>query len=134
MSKRSLLGIIEPSTFRQNVVEIVALIPDGRVLSYGDVATLAGSARAARAVGTILKTANEDLPWHRVINSTMAVSGSHFDGRPLRQIQLLQAEGHTIGHQGRIHDPTCRWPLEDAYDAWHASGASTPLQTRPDDE
>lgn len=124
MTRKNLLGPdLEPSRFRRNVVEIVALIPDGKVLSYGDVATLAGSARAARAVGTILKTAEEDLPWHRVINAQMSISGSNFGGRPLHQVRLLQSEGHQIGHNGRLGDASARWPIEDALAAWEASKA-----------
>lgn len=111
----------DPAGFRARVIAIVQLIPHGRVLSYGDVATLAGSARAARAVGSILKTASEDLPWHRVINGQMAISGSHFDGRPLLQLRHLQAEGHVIEHNGRLQDRSARWPLEEAFDALQAS-------------
>lgn len=114
----------DPEGFRARVIAIVQLIPHGRVLSYGDVATLAGSSRAARAVGSILKTASEDLPWHRVINGQMAISGSRFDGRPLLQVRHLQAEGHVVGRNGRLQDVGVRWPLEEAYDAFHASQAS----------
>lgn len=123
MTRDDTFAKLEPAQFRQNVVEIVALIPDGRVLSYGDVATLAGSTRAARAVGTILKSIGDALPWHRVVNRDLCVSGSNFDGRPLHQVQRLQGEGHTVGHQGCLQDRSTRWPLEEAFDAWGASKA-----------
>lgn len=109
------------SDFRARVVQIVELIPAGKVLSYGDVATLAGSARAARAVGTILKTATEDLPWHRVVNGQMSISAGVIIGRPLLQLQRLQAEGLTMGKGARIQNGDARWPLEDAYDALQAA-------------
>jgi len=123
MSTEERLAKLEPAQFRQHVLEIVELIPAGYVLSYGDVATLAGAARAARAVGTILKSTGDTLPWHRVVNRDLCISGSHFDGRPLHQVQRLQAEGHTVGHQGCLQDRSRRWPLEDAFDAWRASKA-----------
>ena len=54
--------------FRDRVFAVVRGIPPGSVLSYGDVARLAGNPRAARAAGSVLKT-NYDLgvPCHRVI-------------------------------------------------------------------
>ena len=57
-------------TFPQRVWHIVASIPEGYVTTYGDVARLAGSPRAARQVGGVLKRLPEGstLPWHRVVN------------------------------------------------------------------
>ena len=57
-------------TFPQRVWHIVASIPEGYVATYGDVARLAGSPRAARQVGGVLKRLPEGstLPWHRVVN------------------------------------------------------------------
>ena len=57
-------------TFREKVFEVVRKIPKGEVLSYGEVARRAGRSRAARAVGSILKTNfNPAIPCHRVIRS-----------------------------------------------------------------
>ena len=57
-------------SFPQRVWQIVAAIPEGYVTTYGDVAKLAGSPRAARQVGGVLKRLPEGstLPWHRVVN------------------------------------------------------------------
>lgn len=57
-------------TFPQRVWHIVASIPEGYVTTYGEVARLAGSPRAARQVGGVLKRLPEGstLPWHRVVN------------------------------------------------------------------
>ena len=57
-------------TFPQRVWQIVASIPEGYVATYGDIAHLAGSPRAARQVGGVLKRLPEGstLPWHRVVN------------------------------------------------------------------
>ncbi|ARF51213.1 cysteine methyltransferase [Pantoea stewartii subsp. stewartii DC283] len=56
--------------FKQRIWQIVAAIPPGKVTTYGDVALLAGSPRAARQVGGVLSRLPEGstLPWHRVIN------------------------------------------------------------------
>jgi alkylated DNA nucleotide flippase Atl1 len=45
-------------TFADRVLSIVQRIPAGRVATYGDIARLAGRPRAARAVGTVMRTAS----------------------------------------------------------------------------
>ena len=57
-------------SFRQRVFHVVAAIPYGQVTTYGDIARLIGSPRAARQVGGVLKRLPEGstLPWYRVIN------------------------------------------------------------------
>lgn len=112
-------------SFKERVLEIVQLIPHGRVLSYGDVATLAGHARAARAVGTLLKHNGQDVPWQRVVNTQLRISGGGRGGRAFQQRTLLQAEGLEFSDTGRITTPDARWPLEEAWDAWHAAGGAT---------
>lgn len=57
----------EHDSFPQRVWQIVASIPEGCVTTYGEVARLAGSPRAARQVGGVLRRLPEGstLPWHR---------------------------------------------------------------------
>jgi methylated-DNA-protein-cysteine methyltransferase-like protein len=80
-------------TFPQRVWHIVASIPEGYVTTYGDVARLAGSPRAARQVGGVLKRLPEGstLPWHRVVNRHGDISLTGPDLQ--RQRQALLAEG-----------------------------------------
>ena len=80
-------------TFPQRVWQIVASIPEGYVATYGDVAQLAGSPRAARQVGGVLKRLPEGshLPWHRVVNRHGDISLTGPDLQ--RQRQALLAEG-----------------------------------------
>ena len=54
--------------FSQRVCSIVADIPKGRVMTYGQLAAIAGNARAARIVGGIAHFGDPSLPWHRVVN------------------------------------------------------------------
>ncbi|QEE62266.1 DNA-binding protein [Salinibacterium sp. dk2585] len=54
--------------FATHVLGIVAAIPPGRVMTYGDVASVLAS-RGARVVGNILATSGSDLPWWRVIRA-----------------------------------------------------------------
>ena len=81
-----------PSPFRNNVFRVVAKIPRGSTLTYGEVAARAGSPRAARAVGSILKTNfNPKIPCHRVIRCDGSLGGYNRGAR--RKIALLKNEG-----------------------------------------
>ncbi|AGK54157.1 MGMT family protein [Bacillus sp. 1NLA3E] len=58
-------------TFTERVIYIIQQIPSGKVMTYGQIASLAGSPRGARQVVRILHSMSEKyhLPWHRVINA-----------------------------------------------------------------
>ena len=63
-------------TFKEKVFSIVAEIPRGKTLSYGEVAFRAGSLGASRAVGNILsKNYNPNIPCHRVIRKDGGLGG-----------------------------------------------------------
>ncbi|EDF1434220.1 methylated-DNA--[protein]-cysteine S-methyltransferase [Salmonella enterica subsp. enterica serovar Enteritidis] len=96
-------------TFPQRVWQIVASIPEGFVTTYGDVARLAGSPRAARQVGGVLKHLPEGstLPWHRVVNRQGAISLTGPDLQ--RQRQALLAEGVVVSGSGQIDLQRYRW-------------------------
>ena len=120
------------SPFVTAVLTIVGLIPAGRVLTYGDVATLAGHPRAARAVGGILRALTDDeLPWHRVVNAAGGISVGGDPSRPLRQIRWLQAEGIAVARNGTLDLTAARWPLLDAASA--ATDAGIAVAVRRDD-
>ena len=54
--------------FARRVMHLLRQVPPGRVITYGDLARLAGRPGAARAVGNIMREATEPgLPYHRVI-------------------------------------------------------------------
>ena len=53
---------------------ILALIPPGRVVSYGQVADLAGLPGRARLVGKVLRETDKVLPWHRVLGAAGTIS------------------------------------------------------------
>src|SRR5512139_504983 len=85
-----------PTLFAKRVLAAVRRIPPGRVSTYGDIATLAGSPRAHRAVGSILRECRDPgTPCHRVIAAGGALGGF---GRDLNlKRELLRAEGHVVG-------------------------------------
>jgi len=83
--------------FTKQVIIIIRSIPSGQVLSYGDIAKMAGNPRAARQVSRILHSMSEkyNLPWHRVINGKGEISIKDEQGAK-EQKHLLELEGHTF--------------------------------------
>ena len=78
-----------------SVWKVVSEIPSGHVLTYGEVARLAGLPRAARRVSQALRRAPRDmeLPWHRVINSQGKISFPEDSSGWKRQKDKLENEG-----------------------------------------
>ena len=67
---------MQQKSFKEKVLAVVRKIPKGQMLSYREVARLAGSSRAYRAVGnTLNKNYNPAIPCHRVIHSDGSFGG-----------------------------------------------------------
>ncbi len=81
--------------FKQRVEALVAQIPRGRVMTYGQIAGLCGNARAARIVGGIAHYGDPNLPWQRVVNKTGGLASGYPGGREGHK-QILEAEGVII--------------------------------------
>ena len=77
-------------SFHQKVVKVIKKIPRGKVATYGQIAALAGSPRAARQVVRALHTSSdkEKLPWHRVINSKGYISLKPNSGYEIQKAML----------------------------------------------
>ncbi|MBN7795197.1 MGMT family protein [Parahaliea mediterranea] len=94
----------------QRIWQVVALIPPGKVATYGDVARHAGLPGAARRVGYALRQlpAGSRIPWHRVINAQGRISLPAGTGGEYTQRERLEAEGVAfIG--GKIPLRSYRW-------------------------
>ena len=94
--------------FRARVLAAVRRIPAGRVATYGDIAAAAGSPRASRAVGNIMRECKSaGVPCHRVIAAGGRIGG--FGGSVQLKRELLRAEGiPVIGSRVREF-ATRRW-------------------------
>lgn len=82
------------ASFKHKVCQLMAQVPLGRVVTYGDLAGLAGQASAARIVGGIAHFGDPDLPWHRLVNRFGGLASGFHGGRETQR-QLLEAEGVT---------------------------------------
>ncbi|MDR1088477.1 MAG: MGMT family protein [Coriobacteriales bacterium] len=94
------------STFFKRVYGIVAQIPRGRVVSYGQIAARLGRPRGARSVGWALSVCPEELPWQRVVKADGSVTGGVWT--ELRR-ELLADEGVEFLLDGRVDMDACRW-------------------------
>lgn len=79
-------------TFKEKVLKIVVKIPRGKTLTYGEVAELAGSPGAFRAVGNIMsKNWDPKIPCHRVVRADGNPGGYNRGKR--KKIRILKKEG-----------------------------------------
>ncbi|KZE52028.1 cysteine methyltransferase [Brevibacillus parabrevis] len=89
--------------FTKRAIQIIASIPAGTVMTYGQIAALAGSPRGARQIVRILHSMSQKhkLPWHRVINAKGKIGLQDFDSMTLQKM-LLEGEGVTVSKAGDI--------------------------------
>jgi methylated-DNA-protein-cysteine methyltransferase-like protein len=86
--------------FAERVYLMVAQIPKGSVMTYGQIAALCGNARAARIVGGIAHFGPPDLPWQRVVNKKGGLASGYYGGQT-GQKRDLEAEGVKVeGERG----------------------------------
>ncbi|USE84008.1 MGMT family protein [Acinetobacter tibetensis] len=92
------------------ILQVVALIPYGKVATYGQIAKMAGLPKHARLVGRVLQQVEDQhLPWHRVINSQGKISLSKLDDQGDNlQIVKLQAENIVV-IAGKINLKLYQW-------------------------
>ncbi len=85
------------TAFQQRVVEIVRAIPRGATKTYGEVARLAGSPGAARAVGQVMATNPVPIiiPCHRVVGSSGGLGGFSAAGGVRTKQWMLDRETGT---------------------------------------
>lgn len=88
----------EPESRQAAVYLVMAQIPEGRVVTYGELARLAGLGRAARWVGRLMSQLPDGtrLPWHRVIAAGGRLSLPAGSAAGHEQRMRLRAEGVTI--------------------------------------
>jgi methylated-DNA-protein-cysteine methyltransferase-like protein len=99
------------SSSYQRIYAVVRRIPEGRVATYGQVASLAGLAGHARQVGYALHALPNGtaVPWHRVVNANGGISLRSMPGGELVQRGLLEREGIPLDPRGRVPLARVRW-------------------------
>jgi methylated-DNA-protein-cysteine methyltransferase related protein len=80
------------TSFEESVLAVLRSLRPGEVVTYGEVAEMAGFPGRARAVGRILSLTEEDLPWWRVVGH----GGRLISPDSARQADLLRREGYSL--------------------------------------
>lgn len=103
--------MLDSNELHRQILEVVALIPYGKVASYGQIAKLAGLSKHARLVGYVLKHLDQDsdIAWYRVINAQGKISVTHTNekGENIQQ-SLLEQEGIYFLN-GKVNFKTFGW-------------------------
>ena len=89
--------------FTKKAIEVMKSIPEGKVMSYGQVARTAGSPRSARQVARILHGMSEKqgIPWHRIVNAKGEIAIKDGEGRFTQKL-LLEEEGLCFEEEGKV--------------------------------
>src|SRR5688500_769023 len=94
--------------FAQRVHALVAQIPKGRVMAYGQIAALCGSPQAARIVGGIAHFGDPDVPWQRVVNKQGGLAAGYPGGKTSHK-QALEAEGVKVSEDYKVNIQEILW-------------------------
>jgi methylated-DNA-protein-cysteine methyltransferase related protein len=93
------------SPFKKMVIDLVRIIPPGKVMSYGQIALHMGTPRAARQVGWTLRQIGTEttIPWWRVINQKgrISIDGNLHADKQLQR-KLLEAEGVEVSNEYQV--------------------------------
>jgi len=107
--------------FTERAITIMKQIPAGKVMSYGQVAALAGSPRGARQIVRILHSMSRkhDIPWHRVINAKGEI-GFKDERQLFEQKRRLEMEQIIVDENNRIDLDKYRYLPPDGLFFWNS--------------
>ncbi len=97
--------------FRDRVYLIVGQIPKGRVMTYGQIAALAGAAWAGWEVGQIAHSGPSELPWQRVVNKNGGLASGYPGGQEGHK-KALEAEKIAVDDDYRVNIEELLWQPE----------------------
>lgn len=94
----------------QKIWQVAALIPVGKVASYGQVADLAGLPGRARFTSKALTAAPKSmqLPWFRILRSSGHIAFPKSSDFRIQQYNHLIEEGILVKNM-RVHMPDYQW-------------------------
>lgn len=94
--------------FSEQVYDLVAQIPRGRFMTYGQIAALCGNARAARIVGGLAHFGPEELPWQRVVNKQGGLASGYPGGKSGHK-QVVEGEGVVVTEAYTVNIKELLW-------------------------
>lgn len=100
---------MEDKIFKEQIYALVARIPSGRAMTYGQIAVLCGKPRAAWEVGQIAHNGPIELPWHRVVNKQGGLAIGWPGGGREAHRALLEGEGMQVSDLYTIDIASLQW-------------------------
>jgi methylated-DNA-protein-cysteine methyltransferase-like protein len=94
--------------FYERVLAVVAKIPKGRVMTYGQIAALCGSPRAALVVGGIAHFGPPELPWQRVVHKDGTLATGYPGGVEGHRV-MLEADGVHVDKDFKVDVDRLLW-------------------------
>src|ERR1700677_3880372 len=88
--------------FKNRIYELVARIPRGKVMTYGQIAAMCGAAWASWEVGQIAHTGPSGLPWQRVVNKQGGLASGWPAGGRAAHKALLEADGIAVSDDYKV--------------------------------
>lgn len=95
--------------FKDRVCALVAQIPKGRVMTYGQIAGICGNAAAARIVGGVAHYGDPDLPWQRVVNKKGGLASGYTYGGREGHKKDLEREGVKVSKDYMVEIEKLLW-------------------------
>jgi methylated-DNA-protein-cysteine methyltransferase-like protein len=100
--------------FAVQVYALVARIPRGRLMSYGQIARLCGHPRSARMVGRLARRSPPGIPWQRVVHKDGRLAAGYIAGYKGHRC-ALEAEGVAVDGDDRADIEAVRWWPPDSW-------------------
>jgi methylated-DNA-protein-cysteine methyltransferase-like protein len=97
------------AAFRERVYALVAQIPKGNVMTYGQIAALCGAAWAAWEVGQIAHTGPDGLPWQRVVNKQGGLAAGWPGGGRVAHAARLREDGVEVSEEYTVNLEILLW-------------------------
>lgn len=96
------------SEFKESVYSLVASIPKGKFMTYGQIAALAGASWAAWEVGQIAHSGPSSLPWQRVVNKNGGLAKGYPGGLEGHKL-AIEADGVEVSPEYSVNLDKLLW-------------------------
>lgn len=103
-------------SFPDRVYTVVAFIPPGKVVSYGQIARYIQAPQSSRQVGWAMHNCPKGLPWHRVLKKTGTLPFPVGSIEFITQKELLEAEGVLFQSDDSVDLKQYEWNIETSED------------------
>lgn len=100
---------MKDKVFAEQIYALVAQIPEGRLMTYGQIAALCGKPRGAWEVGQIAHFGPTELPWQRVVNKQGGLAVGWPGGGRDAHKALLEAEGIAVSDAYTVDIVNLQW-------------------------